>query len=235
MPSGRFYTRDGLSVKIDGKQMDMVRRIVHSKLRPFHFQIKTHYLSDANYRQRINRLRGIIRLSQCEYGQQLRSVCDCNSRGQTQKGEKLTFAAQASSEDCGLWAVYTTNRRANDPETSIKHEQLPLTTSELISGFNRLNGTFICVRTRCKIRMSFHSQREHILGPKWYFSHLIYHHITELYCTGRMTLGGETSAPLFIQCVMWSRTDTSFFPRFRCAWRQVKVSFLQTGNPIFFP
>ena len=38
------------SVKIDGKQMDKVRRIVHPKLRPFHFQIKTYYLSaDANY------------------------------------------------------------------------------------------------------------------------------------------------------------------------------------------
>ena len=29
--------------------MDGVRRIVHPKLRPFHFQIKTCYLSDANY------------------------------------------------------------------------------------------------------------------------------------------------------------------------------------------
>ena len=27
------------SVKIDGKRMDKVRRIVHPKLRPFHFQI----------------------------------------------------------------------------------------------------------------------------------------------------------------------------------------------------
>ena len=35
--------------KLTGKQMDKVRRIVHLKLRPFHFQIKTYYLSDANY------------------------------------------------------------------------------------------------------------------------------------------------------------------------------------------
>ena len=37
------------SVKIDGKQMDKVRRIVHPKLTPFHFQTKTYYLSNANY------------------------------------------------------------------------------------------------------------------------------------------------------------------------------------------
>ena len=35
--------------KLSGKQMDKVRRIVHPKLRPFHFQIKTFYLSDVNY------------------------------------------------------------------------------------------------------------------------------------------------------------------------------------------
>ena len=29
--------------------MDKVRRIVHSKLKLFHFQIKTYYLSDANH------------------------------------------------------------------------------------------------------------------------------------------------------------------------------------------
>ena len=34
---------------LTGKQMDKVRRIVHLKLRPFDFQIKTYYLSDANY------------------------------------------------------------------------------------------------------------------------------------------------------------------------------------------
>ena len=39
------------SVKIDRKktQMDKVKRIVHPKLRPFPFEIKTYYLSDANY------------------------------------------------------------------------------------------------------------------------------------------------------------------------------------------
>ena len=39
------------SVKIDGKkkQMDKVKRIVHQKLSPFYFEIKTYYLSDANY------------------------------------------------------------------------------------------------------------------------------------------------------------------------------------------
>lgn len=31
------------------KQMDEVRRIVLPKFKPFHFQIKTYYLSDANY------------------------------------------------------------------------------------------------------------------------------------------------------------------------------------------
>ena len=35
--------------KLTEKQMDEVRRIVHPKLRPFHFQIKTYYLSDVNY------------------------------------------------------------------------------------------------------------------------------------------------------------------------------------------
>ena len=35
--------------KLKEKQMIKVRRIVHPKLRPFHFQIKTHYPSDANY------------------------------------------------------------------------------------------------------------------------------------------------------------------------------------------
>ena len=36
-------------VKIDGKQVDKVRRIVHLKFRPFYFQIKTYYLSEAIY------------------------------------------------------------------------------------------------------------------------------------------------------------------------------------------
>ena len=35
--------------KLMEKQMDEVRRIVLPKLKPFHFQIKTYYLSDANY------------------------------------------------------------------------------------------------------------------------------------------------------------------------------------------
>ena len=34
---------------LTGKQMDKVRRIVHPKLTPFHFQIKRISLSDANY------------------------------------------------------------------------------------------------------------------------------------------------------------------------------------------
>ena len=37
------------SVKNDGKQMAKVRRIVHPNQRPFHFQIKMYYLSEANY------------------------------------------------------------------------------------------------------------------------------------------------------------------------------------------
>ena len=35
--------------KLTEKQMDKVRRIIHPKFRPFHFQIKTYYLSAANY------------------------------------------------------------------------------------------------------------------------------------------------------------------------------------------
>ena len=35
--------------KLTEKEMDKVRRIVHPKLRPFHFQIKMYYLSGANY------------------------------------------------------------------------------------------------------------------------------------------------------------------------------------------
>ena len=49
-------------VKIDGKKMEKVRRIVHPKLRPFHFQIKTYYLSDASYPTAWTSLRRIIRL-----------------------------------------------------------------------------------------------------------------------------------------------------------------------------
>ena len=40
----RFHTS-----KLTEKQMDKVRRIVYPKLRPFHFQIKTHHLSGTNY------------------------------------------------------------------------------------------------------------------------------------------------------------------------------------------
>ena len=40
---------DDPSSNCPSKLTDKVRRIVHSKLKPFHFQIKTYYLSDANY------------------------------------------------------------------------------------------------------------------------------------------------------------------------------------------
>ena len=36
------------SVKIDGKQLDEARRMVHQKLSPFHFQIKTYCVYDTN-------------------------------------------------------------------------------------------------------------------------------------------------------------------------------------------
>ena len=35
--------------KLKKKQMNKVKRIVHPKLRPFHFHIEMYYLSDANY------------------------------------------------------------------------------------------------------------------------------------------------------------------------------------------
>ena len=35
--------------KLTDKQLDKVRQIVHPKLKPFHFQMKTYYLYDANY------------------------------------------------------------------------------------------------------------------------------------------------------------------------------------------
>ena len=51
---GRLYTgqsqTDNPSSKCSSKLMDSVRRIVHSKLKLFHFQIKTYYLSGANHR-----------------------------------------------------------------------------------------------------------------------------------------------------------------------------------------
>ena len=40
---------DNPSSNCSSKLMDKVRRIVHSKGKPFPFQIKTYYLSDANY------------------------------------------------------------------------------------------------------------------------------------------------------------------------------------------
>ena len=52
---GRFHTGDALFVKIQNlskltdRQLDKVRRIVHPKLKPFHFQVKTYYWSDGNY------------------------------------------------------------------------------------------------------------------------------------------------------------------------------------------
>ena len=47
-------------------------------------------------------------------------------------------------------------------------------------------------------------------------------------------LGGETSAPLFIQCVMRSRTGRSALSALPVRLMPAKFSFLQTGNPIFF-
>ena len=50
---GRLYTgyleRIIPSSNCPSKLTDKVRRIVHSKLKLFHFQIKTYYLSDANH------------------------------------------------------------------------------------------------------------------------------------------------------------------------------------------
>ena len=50
---GRLYTgyleRIIPSSNCPSKLMDKVRRIVHSKLKRFHFQIKTYYPSDANH------------------------------------------------------------------------------------------------------------------------------------------------------------------------------------------
>ena len=40
---------DNPSSNCPSKLMDKVRRIVHSELKLFHFQIKTYYLSDANH------------------------------------------------------------------------------------------------------------------------------------------------------------------------------------------
>ena len=45
----RLSGTDNPSSNCPSKFADKVRRIVHSKLKPFNFQIKTYYLSDANY------------------------------------------------------------------------------------------------------------------------------------------------------------------------------------------
>ena len=45
----RLSGTDNSSSNCPSKLADKVRRIVRSKLKPFHFQIKTHYLSDVNY------------------------------------------------------------------------------------------------------------------------------------------------------------------------------------------
>ena len=45
----RLSETDNPSSNCPSKLTDKVRRIVHSKLKPFPFQIKTYYLSDANY------------------------------------------------------------------------------------------------------------------------------------------------------------------------------------------
>ena len=45
----RLSENDNPSSNCPSKLTDKVRWIVHSKLKPFHFQIKTYYLSDANY------------------------------------------------------------------------------------------------------------------------------------------------------------------------------------------
>ena len=44
----RLSETDNPSPNCQSKWMDNVRRIVHSKLKLFHFQIKTYYLPDAN-------------------------------------------------------------------------------------------------------------------------------------------------------------------------------------------
>ena len=45
----RVSETDNPSSNCPSKLTDKVRRIVHSKLKPFPFQIKTYYLSDVNY------------------------------------------------------------------------------------------------------------------------------------------------------------------------------------------
>ena len=48
-PVPRLSETDNSSSNCPSKLAGKVRRMVHSKLKPFHFQIKTYYLSDANY------------------------------------------------------------------------------------------------------------------------------------------------------------------------------------------
>ena len=45
----RLSGTDNPASNCPSKLADKVGRIVHSKLKTFHFQIKTYYLSDANY------------------------------------------------------------------------------------------------------------------------------------------------------------------------------------------
>ena len=45
----RLSETDNPSSNCPSKLTDKVRWMIHSKLKPFHFQIKTYYLSDANY------------------------------------------------------------------------------------------------------------------------------------------------------------------------------------------
>ena len=45
----RLSETDNPSSNCLSKLMDEVRRIIRLKLKPFHFQIKTYYLSDSNY------------------------------------------------------------------------------------------------------------------------------------------------------------------------------------------
>ena len=45
----RLSRTDNPVFKLSVQLTDKVRRIVHSKLKPFYFQIKTYYLSDTNY------------------------------------------------------------------------------------------------------------------------------------------------------------------------------------------
>ena len=45
----RLSRTDNLSSNCPSKLADKVRQIVHSKLKQFHFQIKTYYLSGVNY------------------------------------------------------------------------------------------------------------------------------------------------------------------------------------------